>query len=330
MSTHASIIGLRELRRVDPRPNPLVWWATDKALWLMHQVYGRVRIELQGQVPDPRQPAFLAMNHSHYYDFMPSRHALWRQLGVKSVTFTKARAYQNRLEGSFVKAIGNIPLVSRGYLISADFAAVHGRKPSEDEYRSLREHVDEGVELPAGPVYDRIREQARDMLELRFDPQSSSYREAMQARYLAAMRACVDQARRAVEAGVWLHIYPQGLYSTRLSQGRVGAVQFALALDMPIIPVGFSGMNEHFERRRMVPNTGGRLIMRFGAPRRVEGPEFADFEPFEPSEERRVRTALERETSAVMDAINELLEPGYRWGSDREGDGLVGVSRFFD
>ena len=330
VSDHASIIGLRELERVDPRPNPLVWWATDKALWLMQQVYGGVRVELEGTIPDLREPVLLAMNHSHYYDFMPSRHALWRQLGFKSITFTKARAYQNRLEGLFVKGIGNVPLVSRGYLISADFAVVHGRKPSEEEYRLVREHVDRGRALPSTPAFERLLSEPRDMLDVPFDPRVSSYRDALNARYFEAMQVSVGQARRVIDAGVCLHIYPQGLYSTRLSRGRIGTVQFALALDIPIVPVGFSGMNELFATANMVPRRAGTLTMRFGQPRRVHGEEFADFVPFDPAHEQRVRAALERETDALMDAINELLEPSYQWGEDRAGNGRVGVSRFFD
>lgn len=329
MGGHASIVGLRELEGLDPLPDRLTWWLTDKALWAMHELYGGVRVELE-EVPELTAPVIFAMNHSHYYDFMPSRRALWTHLGIKTVSFVKARAYQHRLDSLFVTSIGNIPIVSRGYLICADFARVHGRKPGEDEYRRLREHIDHGAALPDEPIYRALQTRRRSMLDLPFDPAASSYRAGLERCYAAGMAGTLAHARRAVAAGVHLHIYPEGLYSTRLSRGRIGAVQFALALDLPIVPVGFCGMNELFAARAMVPRRPGVLRMRFGEPRRVASSAFPGFRPFVPSEERRLRGALERETEGLMVAINELLEPAYRWGEELDGDGLEGVGRFFD
>jgi 1-acyl-sn-glycerol-3-phosphate acyltransferase len=280
--------------------------------------------------PDLREPVLFAMNHSHYYDFMPSRKALTDQAGIQTVTFVKARAYQNRLEGAYISTMGNIPLVSRGYLISADFAQVHGRRPTEHEYRTLREHIDHGESLAAEPEYRALQTTARDMLDFAYDPRSTSYRDAIHDRYARAMATTLGHARTVIAAGKCLHIYPQGLFSSRLSRGRIGAVQFAAALDVPIVPVGFSGMNECFNKNEMVPSNPGILTMRFGEPRRIERPELVDFEPFVPSEELRVRAVLEDETQALMNAINELLDPAYTWGEDPRGDGLEGIARFFD
>jgi 1-acyl-sn-glycerol-3-phosphate acyltransferase len=322
-----NIVGLRELARVDARPRPLVWWLTDKALALLQNT--RVRVVLEGY-PELCEPVLFAMNHSHYFDFMPSRRALWAERRVQTVGFVKARAYQNRLEAPYIKTIGNVPLISRGYLISADFAALHGRKPSEDEYRALREHVDHGAPLPDSSVFRALEGRARDMLDVPYEPAITSYREAIQQRYASGMAASVAQARAVLDAGVSLHIYPQGLYSTRLSRGRIGTVEFALALDVPIVPVGFSGMNECFRKQQMVPYRAGTLTMRFGRPRRVTRAELVDFRPFVPADEQRLREVLEDETRALMDEINTLLDPGYRFGEDLDGDGLEGVARFFD
>jgi len=324
---HHTIVGLRELARVDARPRPLVWWLTDKALALLQNT--RVQVVLENP-PPLTEPVLFAMNHSHYFDFMPSRRALWAQRQIQTVGFVKARAYQNRLEAPFIKTIGNVPLVSRGYLISADFAALHGRKPTDDEYRSLREHVDHGAPLPDASVYRALEGQPRDMLDLTYDPKIACYRDAIQQRYASGMAASVAQARAVLDAGVSLHIYPQGLYSTRLSRGRIGTVEFALALDVPIVPVGFSGMNECFRKHEMVPHRAGVLTMRFGRPRRVTRPELVDFRPFVPADEQRLRDVLEHETRTLMDEINALLDPAYRWGDDLDGDGLEGVARFFD
>jgi 1-acyl-sn-glycerol-3-phosphate acyltransferase len=330
MSKHATIIGLRELGQLEPVPHPLVWWMTSKALGLLQNAYGGVRVEIEG-FPDLAEPVLFAMNHSHYYDFMQSRRALWLQRRMQTVTFVKPRAFQHRLEGAYMKRMGNIPLVSRGYLISADFAGLHGRRPSEDEYRRLREHVDRGAQLPDAPLFRALQSSARDMLDLPYEPDDTRYDVAIKQRYRAAMATTVELARSVLAAGVSLHVYPQGLYSTRLTRGRIGTVQLARALDVPIVPVGFSGMNECFGHRQMLAHTRGTLTMRFGEPRRVSAPELAEFTPFDPDEELRLRGPLERETQALMNDINALLDPAYTWGEDPdEGDGLEGIARFFD
>lgn len=326
MSRH--IVDLRAIERLDPVPNPLVWWLTGGGLWLLQNRRG-VRVELEG-FERPDRPVLYAMNHSHYFDFMQSRRALWMQHRVQTSTFVKTRAFQNRVEGAYMKLMGNIPLVSRGYLISADHAELLGDKPDEATYRVLRDHLDHGTPLPDGEVFEALQTTPRPMLGAGFDPDACSYREALHACYAQAMGTTLDHARAAVERGTSLHIYPQGLFSTRLSQGRIGTVQIAHALGLEIVPIGFSGMNELFAKNQMVPSTGGTLTMRFGAPYRVERDELDGFRPFHPDDESRLREVLEHETAALMERINELLDPAYTWGDDRVGDGLTGVQRFFE
>ena len=43
---------------------------------------------------------------------------------------------------------------------------------------------------------------------------------------------------------------------------------------------------------------------------------------------REVVGALQREVDRLMDHINDLLDPEYRWDPNPEGDGLKGVARF--
>jgi 1-acyl-sn-glycerol-3-phosphate acyltransferase len=144
------------------------------------------------------------------------------------------------------------------------------------------------------------------------------------------MAVTISLARKVIDAGHCLHIYPEGLFSSRLSKGRTGTVQLAAALNIPIVPVGFSGMNEHFAKRRMVPHTKGVLTMRLGEPYRIQRAEFQDFSPFDSSEEARLQPVLEEETQSLMEKINVLLEPQCTWGEDLEGDGLKGIARFFE
>jgi len=328
VAKHAHIVDLEEMARLKPVPRTVLWWASANLVRLMQGVWGRVRVEMENY-PALTEPVLFAVNHTHYFDFLPSRVAIWAQQGLKTVTFVKYRAFQNRLEGAYMKRLGNIPLGSRGYLLSADFARVHGRKPELAEYRELRAHLDEGERLSDGPL-QALLTQPRDMLGLDFDPEQSSYREMMEGCYSKAMSNTLAHAQTVLDAGLSLHIYPQGLYSTRLSQGRIGAVQIAAKLGIPIVPVGFSGMNKLFAPMGIIPKKKGVLHMRFGDPYRIERQELHDFQAFEPREEQRLRPVLEQETALLMDKINDLLDPECARGEDLVGDGIQGVGRFFE
>ena len=329
MAKHSHIVDLREMGRINPIANPFVWTFTSVGLWLIQNVYGGVKVVIE-DFPEMSGPVLFAMNHSHYFDFMQSRRAIMKQKGVMTTTFVKVRAFQNRLEGTYIKSMGNIPTISRGYLISADFAQLHNRKLDENEYRTLRNHVNIGEPMPDTPTYKALQETPRDMLGFGFDPQKMSYREAVGACYTRAMATTLALAGKVTAAGHSMHIYPEGLFSSRLSKGRIGAVQFALALDLPIVPVGFSGMNRFFPRKKMVPNKRGTLALRFGTPYRIDRPELKDFIPFDPQEEARCQYVLKDETDRLMNMINDLLDEECSWGEDLAGDGFKGVSRFFD
>lgn len=329
MAHHSHIVDLREMGNCDPVANPVAWAFSSAVFWLVQNVYGGVRVEIE-DFPELSSPVLFAMNHSHYFDFMQSRRAMFKQEGVLTTSFVKLRALQNRLEGAYIKSMGNIPTISRGYVISADFAQLHQRKLDEAEYRILRDHINMGAPLPELPLYKALQETPRDMLGLGFDPGSMTYRDGIGACYSEAMATTIALANEVTAAGHSLHIYPEGLVSSRLSRGRIGTVQFALALDLPIVPVGFSGMNECFPRMKMVPKKRGVLAMRFGEPYRIDRSRFQDFTPFSPEDEVRFQDPLKDETAQLMDRISALLDDECSGGEDHVGDGFKGVARFFE
>ena len=329
MPSQTHIVDLKEMGDVNPLPNPFMWWLTARIFWFLQNVIGGIRVELVN-FPKLNEPVIFAMNHCHYFDWTQNRLALYLQKGLKTSTFVKTRAFQNRMEGRLMKTVGNIPIASRGYLISADFSQVHNRKLEEEEYRLLRDHIDKGTPLPDNPVFQRLQSIKRDILGVPFDPDAMSYREAQKTCYARAMATTMGHAATVIRNKQCLHIYPEGLYSSRLSQGRIGAVQMAAALDIPIVPCGFSGMNEHFGNKKLLPSRRGKLSLRFGEPYRIQRAELQDFEAFKPDEEARLRDVLEDETHNLMNKINNLLDPSYTWGDDLSGDGLKGISRFFE
>src|SRR5947209_20549346 len=106
------------------------------------------------------------------------------------------------------------------------------------------------------------------------------------------MQASLRLAGEAVAAGCHLQIYPEGTVSSRLAQGRSGAVQFAKALGLPVVPVGMSGCREAFHGQGLRLR-GGEIAIRIGEPFQLPaGALPAEFRPFDPDHEERYRSAL--------------------------------------
>jgi 1-acyl-sn-glycerol-3-phosphate acyltransferase len=300
-------MNLEDFQRADPFGSPL-WSGT--VFSLASALFGltRTRVVIEGLGDQLDTPAIVAMNHSHKYDWLPVRHALWTRHRMNLVTWIKARAYRG-LEGVFLRRTGNIPLSSRGYLIASEHHATRGRRPTEAEYRALRAHVDAGEPLPD---------------DLQRDP---GYRAEIRERYAHTMQATLLHARSAMARGHHMHIYPQGSVSSRLTPGRVGVIQAALALELPIVPLAVSGAREALWGP--IPR-GGTITIRVGAARRV-APDLVPqgFRPFHADHEHAQRFALQGEVDRLMERLNALLDPPYRWAPDRLSDAKRGVARFY-
>lgn len=332
MTKQAHIVDLHEMGRVNPLPVPPAWWATIRLGHLLICGLRGARIRMEGFPESIDGPVLFAMNHTHRYDFLPAKVALDLQRKIVTATVVKYRAFQHRGESLFMRKYGNIPISSRGYLISADFTRLHGRKPTEPEYRVMRDHVDGKGELPDAPPYRALQQTPRDLLGLPFSPSEGTWRQMILRCYEHAMEATVGLCRRAIDAGHSIHVYPEGLLSLRLGEGHIGTVEMAVALGVPIVPVGLSGMNVLYERCRLLPARAGTLTMRFGRPYRIQRPELEAFRPFTAEHEVAFRPILEQETDRLMDAINDLLEPECRRGAPGEDPGylVTGIGRFFD
>lgn len=317
---------LELMRRTNPICTP-AWSAAGRRFTeLMFWLPPRATLVLEGFENLPRAPAIVSPNHTHKFDFLPVRGALLRH-GVQLMTWIKARDYKHPAMRWILGKGGNIPLVSRGFLIASDFAAVHRRKPSEDEYRALREHIDTGAPLP--DALEAGLSSSRSIAGVDVDLRSG-YRAALRESYRVLMGESLRLARQGRDLGRHQHIYPQGATSRQLTPGHPGAVQAALALGVPIVPVGISGCREVFVGKDHPLMRGGRVIVRIGAPLTVSPTIVPEgFRSFDPDHEDRAQEALQRETDRVMEAINALCEPAYRWADDGLSDGRRGVSRFY-
>lgn len=286
------------------------------------------RIRLEGW-RDFDRPVIFATNHTHLFDFLP----LWLELLRRNhqlVGWVKARMYKKWGLRWLLKLIGNnFPLVSRGYLIAADFRSVCGRAPTADEYRWLRDHVDEGQSLEKRAPFDRIVETPRTMLGRRFRPAQEDYRTAIRQLFYEMMQVTLDETGRCIADGYHLHIYPEGQISRRLSEGHTGIIHAAVAFSMPIVPVGIHGADEVFVGNS--PWTrGGELRLRFGEPVFVERNGVGeDFRPFHPDDQQTYESQLQHSVDTVMLQLDELLDEPYRCCASSRRRLQKSVERFY-
>ncbi|TDP63593.1 lysophospholipid acyltransferase family protein [Bradymonas sediminis] len=288
----------------------------------------RTKLVLEGEENLPSTPALFAPNHSHKFDFLPLRYLLLKRK-MHLVTWIKAREFKDPRMAKVLWTMGNIPLSSRGFLISADFESLVGRRPTEEEYRRLRACVDEGHSLPRGEVYERMLTTPREMLGVSFDPGVMTYRQAQRGLYYRVMQGTLKLARECMGEGHHMHFYPQGAVSSRLTPGKVGVIEAALALDLPIIPVGISGCRETFVGQGALTRKGV-IRVEIGAPIHVDRAQYgAGFRPFHPDDEDGFRELLQADADRVMARINDLVDPAYRFSEEAEYDGKRGIARFY-
>jgi 1-acyl-sn-glycerol-3-phosphate acyltransferase len=322
------VLDVPTLRGLDP--HPVMWF--QRACGALARGMMRwphpVELVVEGWERVPGGRAIFAMNHTQKYDFLMLRLPAFAR-GRLPLTWIKARAWNDPGMVHFLGRTGNIALGSRGYVLAADFARVHGRRPSEAEYRTLRDALNDGARLPTGSPWDALEGTPREILGRPFDPAQSAWAEAVEATFQAMMAATLEHSRRALALGHDLHIYPQGGVSSRLTRGRTGVIQAAAGLGLPIVPVGCSGCREAFVGNGL-RFQGGRVVVRFGDPMEVDLAGVDQrFVPFDRRSEVLARGALEAQTEALMGRINALLEPAYQGSSEVQSDGSQGLSRFF-
>jgi 1-acyl-sn-glycerol-3-phosphate acyltransferase len=303
------------------------WQRSLCALWRALEGITGTRVTFEGFDGLPSRPALIATNATQKYDFLPIRAQLLRRR-VPTVTLTKGKNYHHPVSAFLLGRLGVVPLASRGYLLVVDFLATIGRRPTEDEYRTLRNHVDRGVPLPEGETTRRLESTARALLGHPFAPGGERYRDLIRRVYAAVMAQTLRLTGEAVAAGHHVHIYPEGTVSSRMGQGRTGAVQLAWALGLPIVPAGISGCRGAFVGQAPLLR-GGKISVRFGHPYALPATLLpADFIPFDPEHEQRNHGALQRATGALMARIEGLVDPELRPHQGFEPDGTQGIGRF--
>jgi 1-acyl-sn-glycerol-3-phosphate acyltransferase len=322
------MLDLRLLETTRLRRRPLVQSVI--AELFLRVDYRKLDLVVEGLDRIPAGPVIYAMNHTDNFNYWPFQYEIRRRLGRYTATWVKGKNYEHRVTGTFMRLTNNIPLASRGYIITRDAVAVLGRRPTDDEYRALREAIDAGV--PADGLIPRaLLDTPRDILGRRFDPSREHYVEAVDALFAEMIRRFVELNQRALELGLDLLVYPQGSRSIRLSRGHIGLGQMALHLGAPIVPVGCSNGDLVYPSRSPVC-TPGRIVYRVGAPIppeelrpfAVEG----GFSPFTREAEGAHRERFQGVVDLVMSRIDGLVDERHRFSDDGRSDGARGTDRF--
>lgn len=327
------MLDLARLERIKLRRRPPVQIAiAELVLRLDYALPRRTRIEVSGLEHLPRdRGVLLAMNHTDRYNYWPLQYRMYR-LGCPrfTATWVKGKYYENRLMGAFLDRTNNIPLPSRGYVITTEFRKLHQRVPREQEYRALRDLVDgdssaaEAAALGGPEVVALLT--------------SGGPQEGFKARFEALFDRMMGEVtrltRRALEElELNILVFPQGTRSKRLSQGHPGMMQIAQHLGTAIVPVGCSGSDRVYPGASPFAK-GGRIVYRIGRPLEVDGPELGPhrvsepFVPFSAAASEAHGEAFQAGIDVVMQHIDALLDPEYRFSNDRESDGVSKVERF--
>ncbi len=273
--------------------------------------------------------AFLAMNHTDRYNYWPLQYQMW-QLGLPfTATWVKGKYYENRFIGAFMDSTNNIPLPSRGYVIATEFRKQMGRPPSDDEYRMLRDLVDE--KSTPDEVLERAKGSAvADLLA----PTPTAYLEKFDALFETMLERVIELNRKAIaELGLNVLVFPEGTRSVRLAQGHTGLAQITQYLGAPIVPIGCNGSDKVYPGNSPFAK-GGRIVYRVGKPLAVDGPELSphrvprDVLPFTKQATLKSGEAYRAITDVVMAKISEVLDPEYRSSGDDSPKKAPGVGRF--
>jgi 1-acyl-sn-glycerol-3-phosphate acyltransferase len=322
------VIDLNKLNRIHLDPDARVQRFFARAY--LKPNYGfpgkRTRIVLEGleNIPRDRAVVFL-MNHTDRFNYWPFQYQLWREGFGYVSPWVKGKYYQNAAISWFLDACNNIPVPSKGYVLTKDFEGVTGRLPSDAEYEALKRLTDGALAREAAESAGG--ESVRAFLER--DWGGLEYAESFNRRFEAMMRRLVDLSRDALSKRLHLLIFPQGTRSVRLLPGHTGAAQFLLHSGATAVPVGCNGSDKAYPGNAPW-SRGGTIVYRIGKPLSVED-ELKPYkveEPFVPfsRDAEKHEASFRGATDLIMSRINALLDPPYQFAP--EVDGTKGVKRF--
>ena len=303
-----------------------------------YQYVPGIDIELQGLDNIPDDSVIYAMNHTDRFNYFPFMYKLWKLEDRYITVWVKGKYYENPVVGTFMELTSNLPTVSRGYIITKDFALTMERRPTEAEYETLRALVNKEAApdgdtstVDASDIPAKLFTTKRNILGVDFDPAECSYAAGINRVFDAMMREFVRLNERSFELGLDLLVFPQGTRSIRLPRGRMGMMEIALRYKKTIVPVGCNGSDLVYTGSLPIGKKG-KILYRIGKP--ITYDDLSDFhidEPYDPftaAAEHTHRDKFQGAVDRVMDRINDLLDPEYQFSDDLQSTGVRGTARF--
>ncbi len=311
---------------IHARPWGQVWWA--KFLSFNYGLPPKVNIVIEGleNIPTDR-PVCFAMNHTDRYNCWPLQWYLLTQRQQFTVCWVKAKYYQNFWIRTFLLATNNIPLASRGYVISTHFKRIIGRSPNKIEYRLIRNLLDERLEADEETLLSATSE-CRQFLS----PSPTQALQSMKQEFKELSEEVVKLNQKALDLGHHILVFPQGTRSKRLLPGHTGMAQMTQRLNLDILPIGCMGSEQSYSGNLPWAKSG-TIRYRIGKVLPLSGEKLAPFrvqETFTPlgiDAQRQFGDRFRQITNVVMDEINSLLDPEYQF--DPESTQSVDTTKRF-
>jgi len=172
------VITERQLDRINLHPKPWIHLVLEQLFRLDYEWLHKTEIVLKGLEHIPKGKAVIfAMNHTDHFNYFPFLYKLRRLGEYPFVTpLVKGKYYEFYALGKFFDWSNCVPMPSRGYVISKDFQKVQGRRPTNAEYRLLRDAVDR--KITPDELLSRAGDDLRRFLttpHADFDPQAQPY-----------------------------------------------------------------------------------------------------------------------------------------------------------
>ena len=289
-----------------------------------------VRLELDGLErlpPAGGETLIVAMNHTDRYNYLPLmeylfRHSEWPRLAA----WVKGKYFCNPAVAWALLATNNIPLPSTGHLLEELVTSATGKSIPRELYRPVRDVIDGHRQLDDPALEPRAHELLNMFVEAPDVDRPLPLRHAVREQFRLTMDRCLEFTVQAMEQHhLHLIVFPEGTRSVQLGVGRVGLIQFALAMGRRVLPVGCSNSDRVYPYNLPIARPG-TVTCRFGEPydprELLEPGELPPFTPFT-AEAEAYRPTFERLTFDLMCRLNCLVDARHqnpRYSSNDGGE----------
>ena len=278
----------------------------------------KIRIENPENIPKDETVIF-AMNHTDRYNCWPFQYKMFmaKKGYPMTTTWVKGNYYNNTFMAKFFEWTNNIPVPSRGYIISEDFKDIIKERISKVEYRMLKDLVEGKKKLKE--ISNEITENLKTVLEYprtRLETVEIPYAEYVEKYYRLLMAKVAEANFQALfKKRLNVIVFPEGTRSTRLGSGKTGISHLALKSNKKVVPVGCNGSEMVYPGNSPWAKSG-KIVYRIGKPidpREIIGREIdKEFVPFSKEAEVTFKDEFHEFALHVMEKINALLDDEFK------------------